>query len=349
MTTRIFVHQDSESSLRKYLDCRACTATSLERRLRIFFDPFRILIHSGGGLSCLAAYSNCLHTRLRLPRAGPLSRILPRDSLHPQQHHIMDPAEIALAIRNGTLDYKGCMAQFYERKHNFANDAELLPDIRQRGVTIFDDAIGFGVLTAIGEEKPIVSVLQEVLNKIGALYVENQQRLEQAASDAASAAANEPDDLLEQIADNETGSEESGILHSDEESDDPDDAADSGSDYERKGHKRIGKGKRSPGRPKTKDFEEKKVKEAVLARQKRKRLSHWSPEKLGRDPKRRLYESLGESSEIGERASASPSSLAAATRRLKEDDATSPSPPSALAKNGKGKHQKVRRFVPSTH
>ncbi|RAR14062.1 sulfate permease [Stemphylium lycopersici] len=249
----------------------------------------------------------------------------------------------ALAIRDGTLDYKGCMAQFYERKHNFANDAELLPDIRQRGVTIFDDAIGFGVLTAIGEGKPVISVLQELLVKIGSLYLENQQRLEQAPSDAARTPANKPDKLPRQITNNGTESEEARLFESDGDSDNPDDAADSGSDCERKGRKRPGRAKRKPGRPKTKDLKEKNVNEAVLMRQKRKRLSHRSPKKLGRDPKRRLYESLGDSSEIAERASASPSSLVGATRKFREDDATSPSPSSALAANDRGKYQKASR------
>jgi hypothetical protein len=85
--------------------------------------------------------------------------------------------DIKAAILNGTLSDGASLTELQRRREYFAADTELLDDIKQRGLSIFDSAIDTDAPQAISKEEPVVSVLKRALKAIGQLYVENAQRV----------------------------------------------------------------------------------------------------------------------------------------------------------------------------
>jgi hypothetical protein len=244
--------------------------------------------------------------------------------------------DIKDAIENGTLDDNASVAELLRRRNNFEADRELMPDIRDRGLLIFDTAITRDAAKAVKAGIPLVSTLRHVLIGIGALYRENERRLVESVPNSKSTAKHEPEvknatpseqpdrkdeKLREQPQEMEEEATKSTELLDYDESDGlVEENYESESDY---GKTYKGKGKRKAGRPKTKHTEEARVATAIKARQKRKRLNHGTPDGDAKNPRRRLF---GPSSELGDFSgmnSPSPSASAAKSKMKKTNPAMS--------------------------
>ncbi|KAI4659971.1 uncharacterized protein J4E79_005773 [Alternaria viburni] len=246
--------------------------------------------------------------------------------------------EINDAIKNGTLDDIRSFAELHKRRQNFETQLELLPDIHHRGRLAFDTAIDVNVPESIKAGVPVVSVLQRVLDAIGALYDENTRRNAEPVPERESTAEHEalvkdatpserPDNQNEQPRDQSHGMEE--VIESREllDYDEPDSAEEqfyeSESDY---GKPSKGKGKLKRGRKKTKDIEAARIAIVVEARQKRMRLTHGTPNSDAKNPKRHLF---GLNSELGDTSatlSPTPSSPTAKSGKLQNTVAASSHP-----------------------
>ncbi|KAI4676499.1 uncharacterized protein J4E88_007417 [Alternaria novae-zelandiae] len=244
--------------------------------------------------------------------------------------------EINDAIKNGTLDDIRSFAELHKRRQNFETQLELLPDIHHRGRLAFDTAIDVNVPESIKAGVPVVSVLQRVLDVIGALYDENTRRNAELVPERESTTEHEslvkdatpsqqPDNQNEQP--HEQSHEMEEVIESSEllEYDEPDSAEEqfyeSESDY---GKPSKGKGKLKRGRKKTKDIEAARIAIAVEARQKRMRLTHGTPNSDAKNPKRHLF---GLNSELGDTSaglSPTPSSPTAKSRKTPNSLAASP-------------------------
>ncbi|KAI4908473.1 uncharacterized protein J4E92_010872 [Alternaria infectoria] len=244
--------------------------------------------------------------------------------------------EINDAIKNGTLDDIRSFAELHKRRQNFETQLELLPDIHHRGRLAFDTAIDVNVPESIKAGVPVVSVVQRVLDAIGALYDENTRRNAESVPERESTAEHEslvkdatpsqrPDNQNEQPREQSHEMEE--VIESREllDYDEPDSAEEqfyeSESDY---GKPSKGKGKLKRGRKKTKDIEAARIAIAVEARQKRMRLTHGTPNSDAKNPKRHLF---GLNSELGDTSatlSPTPSSPTAKSRKTQNNLAASP-------------------------
>jgi hypothetical protein len=96
------------------------------------------------------------------------------------------PIDLNAAIRDGTLGSDACIIEVHKRRHLVATDPELLPNIRNRDLLIFDTAIATAVPKAISEGQLVVSILQSGLMAIGLLYVENEQWVARLVSESSS-------------------------------------------------------------------------------------------------------------------------------------------------------------------
>ncbi|KAI4615669.1 hypothetical protein J4E80_006085 [Alternaria sp. BMP 0032] len=244
--------------------------------------------------------------------------------------------EINDAIKNGTLDDIKSFAELHKRRQNFETQLELLPDIHHRGRLAFDTAIDVNVPESIKAGVPVVSVLQRVLDVVGALYDENTRRNAESVPERERTTEHEslvkdatpsqrPDNQNEQPREQSHEMEE--VIESNEliDYDEPDSAEEqfyeSESDY---GKPSKGKGKLKRGRKKTKDIEAARIAIAVEARQKRMRLTHGTPNSDAKNPKRHLF---GLNSELGDTSatlSPTPSSPTAKSRKTQNNLAASP-------------------------
>ncbi|KAI4934712.1 hypothetical protein J4E85_002570 [Alternaria conjuncta] len=244
--------------------------------------------------------------------------------------------EINDAIKNGTLDDIKSFAELHKRRQNFETQLELLPDIHHRGRLAFDTAIDVNVPESIKAGVPVVSVLQRVLDAIGALYDESTRRHAESVPERESTTEHEslvkdatpsqrPDNQIEQPRDQSHEMEE--VIESSEllDYDEPDSAEEqfyeAESDY---GKPSKGKDKLKRGRKKTKDIEAARIAIAVEARQKRMRLTHGTPNSDAKNPKRHLF---GLNSELGDTSatlSPTPSSPTAKSRKTQYNLAASP-------------------------
>ncbi|KAI4710051.1 hypothetical protein J4E89_005283 [Alternaria sp. Ai002NY15] len=270
--------------------------------------------------------------------------------------------EINDAIKNGTLDDIRSFAELHKRRQSFETQLELLPDIHHRGRLAFDTAIDVNVPESIKAGVPVVSVLQRVLDVIGALYDENTRRNAESVPERESTTEREslvkdatpserPDNQNEQPREQSHEMEE--VIESRELSDydEPDSAEEqfyeSESDY---GKPSKGKGKLKRGRKKTKDIEAARIAIAVEARQKRMRLTHGTPNSDAKNPKRHLF---GLNSELGDTSatlSPTPSSPTAKSRKLQNTVAASPSlrTRSRLSEQAESKSSKPPAYLPSS-
>ncbi|KAI4608063.1 hypothetical protein J4E83_009246 [Alternaria metachromatica] len=269
--------------------------------------------------------------------------------------------EINNAIKNGTLDDIRSFAELHKRRQNFETQLELLPDIHHRGRLAFDTAIDVNVPESIKAGVPVVSVLQRVLDVIGALYDENTRRNAESVPERESTTEHEslvkdaipsqrPDNQNEQPREQSHEMEE--VIESSEllDYDEPDSAEEqfyeSESDY---GKPSKGKGKLKRGRKKTKDIEAARIAIAVEARQKRMRLTHGTPNSDAKNPKRHLF---GLNSELGDTSatlSPTPSSSTAKSGKLQNTVAASSHPraSSRLSRQAESTPSKPSADLPS--
>ncbi|KAI4687981.1 uncharacterized protein J4E84_004909 [Alternaria hordeiaustralica] len=269
--------------------------------------------------------------------------------------------EINDAIKNGTLDGIRSFAELHKRRQTFETQLELLPDIHHRGRLAFDTAIDVNVPESIKAGVPVVSVLQRVLDAIGALYDENTRRNAESVPERESTTEHEslvkdatpsqrPDYQNEQPREHSYEMEE--VIESSEllDYDEPDSAEEqlyeSESDY---GKPSKGKGKLKRGRKKTKDIEAARIAIAVEARQKRMRLTHGTPNSDAKNPKRHLF---GLNSELGDTSatlSPTPSSPTAKSGKLQNTVAASSHPraSSRLSRQAESTPSKPSADLPS--
>jgi len=210
------------------------------------------------------------------------------------------------AIQNGTLGDDECIKQLFTRRLNLANQTVLSPDLRDRGLGIIDTAIDAEVPKALSVGEPVVRVLQRVFTEIGRLYQEDAQRLapQAAKEDSATANATEVQAKKQSPNHDEDSREEDVDMTDYDTGDDTNEGlSEDESDY---GQAHKSKGKRRPGRPRTVDRYNERVKAALAARQRRKFLTHSSPRgSAAKDPRRRLYGSFADSLQTGKAASGS--------------------------------------------
>lgn len=239
------------------------------------------------------------------------------------------------AIQNGTLDDIVSFAELHKRRQNFEIQWELLPDIQHRGRLAFDTAIDVDVPESIKAEVPVVSVLQQVLDAIGALCDENTRRNAESVpkrestaehgslvKDATPSERSEDKDEQpsEQSDEMEEVIESRELLDYDEPGSAEEEVMESESDY---GKPSKGKGKLKRGRKKTKDTKAARIAIAVEARQKRMRLNHGTLDSDAKNPKRHLF---GLNSELGNASatlSPTPLSPTAKSRKLQNNVAAS--------------------------
>ncbi|KAF2844795.1 hypothetical protein T440DRAFT_547029 [Plenodomus tracheiphilus IPT5] len=88
-----------------------------------------------------------------------------------------DAATINTAIKALTLDNPTAVTEFYRRRAIVAADTSLLPDIRDRGIELFDSALRADMPMAINEGGSVVRLLRRTIKSMGALYVENMERV----------------------------------------------------------------------------------------------------------------------------------------------------------------------------
>ncbi|KAI4639713.1 hypothetical protein J4E93_009067 [Alternaria ventricosa] len=243
--------------------------------------------------------------------------------------------EINDAIRDGTLEDINSFAELHKRRINFETQWDLLPDILHRGRLAFDTAIDVDFPESIKAGVPVVSVLQRVLNTIGALYDENTRRNAESVPKRENTAEHEPlvkdatpfeqpedederpheqSHKMEEVIESRELSDHGELDSSEEQIDE------SESDY---GKPSKGKGKLKRGRKKTKDVEAARIAIAVEARQKRMRLTHGTPNSDAKNPKRHLF---GLNSELGDTSttlSPTPSSPTTRSRKLQNTVAVS--------------------------
>ncbi|KAI4913473.1 hypothetical protein J4E90_005190 [Alternaria incomplexa] len=269
--------------------------------------------------------------------------------------------EINDAIQNGTLDDIRSFAELHKRRQNFETQLELLPDIHHRGRLAFDTAIDVDVPESIKAGVPVVSILQRVLDAIGALYDENTRRNAESVPERESTAEHEslvkdatpleqPDNQNEQPREQSHEMEEviesRELLEYDELDSSEEQIYESESDY---GKPSKGKGKLKRGRKKTKDIEAARIAIAVEARQKRMRLTHGTPNSDAKNPKRHLF---GLNSELGDTSatlSPTPSSPTAKSGKLQNTVAASlhPRASSRLSRQTENTPSKPSADLPS--
>ncbi|KAI4962138.1 hypothetical protein J4E86_001170 [Alternaria arbusti] len=261
----------------------------------------------------------------------------------------------------GHLTTLGASQKLHKRRQNFETQLELLPDIHHRGRLAFDTAIDVNVPESIKAGVPVVSVLQRVLDAIGALYDENTRRNAESVPERESTTEHEslvkdatpsqrPDNQNEQPREQSHEMEESIKSRELLDYDEPDSAEEqfyeSESDY---GKPSKGKGKLKRGRKKTKDIEAARIAIAVEARQKRMRLTHGTPNSDAKNPKRHLF---GLNSELGDTSatlSPTPSSPTAKGRKSQNTVAASSHPraSSRLSRQAENTPSKPSADLPS--
>jgi hypothetical protein len=246
--------------------------------------------------------------------------------------------EISDAIQNGTLDDKMSIAELSRRRQNFETQSELLPDIQDRGLLIFNTAIVVDARNAKQAGVPVVSILQRVLDAIGALFIENDRRTAVSVPKSESTAkfeagvkeatSSKPSNEKEERQPGNSHGIEDEVMESREPLLDWDEGDGSEEDYESEsdfGKPSKGKGKRKRGRPKTKPTEEARVAIAVEARRRRLRLNHGTPDNDTKNSKRHLFGPSPECGDISGTLSPTPS-IPGATRTMKAMNPAASSP-----------------------
>ncbi|KAE8846728.1 hypothetical protein HRS9122_03635 [Pyrenophora teres f. teres] len=221
---------------------------------------------------------------------------------------------IAEALRNGTLCDVASIELLVTRRGNLARQTALPADVRDRGLTIFDAAINTEVALASSAGEPIVQVVRRAFLEFGRIVTEHNRSLAQGDANKNAETVNSTEAQVRQPTNHmEDRQDEDTELPDEDSTDDVDEEQDEDSDeYKvRKGKskgesKGKGKGKRKPDRPKAIDKKQ-RIKDALLARQLRKFLTHSSPHSdTSKDPRRRLYGPFAQPPKASKEASGSP-------------------------------------------
>lgn len=85
-------------------------------------------------------------------------------------------ASIDVAIINNTLGDDAAFAELFKRQSQYAVDSNVADDLRLQGQGIFNDALFTAGPAAMQSGKPVVAVLRQTIESIGALYLQNEQR-----------------------------------------------------------------------------------------------------------------------------------------------------------------------------
>jgi len=84
--------------------------------------------------------------------------------------------DINAAIINNTLGDDASVAELFKRQAQFAADGDVADDLRLQGQGVFNTALFTDTPIALQKGQPVVTVLRQTIQAIGALYLQNDQR-----------------------------------------------------------------------------------------------------------------------------------------------------------------------------